>query len=91
MLLAQGSAAQETGQPYEGFRTIGYTIVFPANKIDGKMTFIGDKGFNQSIAGRFDLTVECIRRHYLEQTSPLAATLSRYADCFALFVPEVPA
>ena len=38
-----------------------------------------------SISDRFDLTLECIRRHYLDQESPLAATLSRYADFFALF------
>lgn len=34
---------------------------------------------------RFDLTVECIRRHYAAGDSPLAATLARYADFFALF------
>ena len=42
-------------------------------------------GFNRSIADRFDLTLECIRRHYVDQASPLASTLSRYADFFALF------
>ena len=37
------------------------------------------------IAGRFDLTVECIRGHYLDEPSPLSDTLARYADFFALF------
>lgn len=34
---------------------------------------------------RFDLTLECIRRHYLNMDSPLAPTLSRYTKFFALF------
>ena len=32
-----------------------------------------------------DLTLECIRRHYLGQASPLSETLTRYGDFFALF------
>ena len=73
----------------EAFRTIAYTIgammVFPGNRIDRKPTINGARGMTRSISDRFDLTVECIRRHYLDQESPLAATLSRYADFFALF------
>jgi hypothetical protein len=73
----------------EAFRTIDYTIgammVFPANQIDRKRTINQARGFCRSIADRFDLTLECIRRHYLHQVSPLAPTLSRYADFFALF------
>lgn len=73
----------------ESFRSIGYTIggmmVFPGNRIDGKQTINGARGFNRKIADRFDLTLECIRRHYLSQGSPLAETLSRYRDFFALF------
>ena len=37
------------------------------------------------IKDRFDLTVECIRRHYSNETSPLTDTLARYADFFRLF------
>jgi hypothetical protein len=74
----------------EAFRTIGYTIggmmVFPGNRIDGKQTINGARGFNRKIADRFDLTLECVRRHYLNQDSPLAAALSRYREFFALFV-----
>ena len=73
----------------EAFRTIGYTIggmmVFPGNRIDGKATINGARGFTRKIADRFDLTLECIRRHYLNQPSPLDDTLSRYGDFFALF------
>jgi hypothetical protein len=43
------------------------------------------RGFNAQIADRFDLTLECIRLHYLGQASPLAATLDRYANFFGLF------
>ena len=43
------------------------------------------RGFNRSIADRFDLTLECIRRHYTHELSPLAVTLARYADFFATF------
>ncbi len=73
----------------EGFRAIAYTIggmiVFPANRIERKHTINQARGMNRSIADRFDLTLECIRRHYLDQSSPLAPTLARYADFFALF------
>lgn len=73
----------------EAFRTIGYTIggmmVFPANKVGGKITINGARGFSGKIADRFDLTLECIRRHYLGQGSPLDETLSRYSEFFALF------
>jgi len=73
----------------EAFRRIGYTIggfmVFPGNRIDGKNTINGERGFNSKIKDRFDLTLECIRRYYLCQSSPLGETLSRYRDFFALF------
>lgn len=44
--------------------TIGAFIVFPANKIDNKMTINGMRGFNRSISDRMDLTLECIKRFY---------------------------
>jgi len=73
----------------EEFMTIAYTIggmmVFPRNQIDGKGSINQDRGFNQRISDRFDLTLECIRRHYSDVWSPLADTLSRYANFFALF------
>lgn len=65
--------------------TIGSSILFPGAKIDGKATINGTRGFHPRIADRFDLTLECIRRHYLGGDSPLAETLMRYADFFHLF------
>ncbi|HMD20318.1 MAG TPA: hypothetical protein VKH40_08345, partial [Alloacidobacterium sp.] len=73
----------------EAFFTLGYTIgamlVFPRNMVEGKPTINGARGCHAQIADRFDLTLECIRRHYLGQHSPLADTLQRYAKFFALF------
>ncbi|WP_128081675.1 DUF6994 family protein [Arthrobacter sp. TB 26] len=44
------------------------------------------RGFHPRIADRPDLTLECIRRHYLgELPNPLAKPLARYSDFFALF------
>ena len=40
---------------------------------------------HRQIAARFDLTLECIRRHYLSRKSPLSDVLTRYADFFNLF------
>ena len=65
--------------------TIGSYILFPSNRIDRKPTINGARGINHKIADRFDLTLECIRRHYLQEDSPLATTLRRYASFFDLF------
>lgn len=65
--------------------TAGSTLVFPGIRIGGKQNINGARGFNGKIADRFDLTLECIRRHYLREPSPLADVLHRYADFFALF------
>ena len=73
----------------EAFRAIAYTIggmmIFPGNKVDGKPTLNAARGFNSRIADRFDLTLECIRRHYLAAASPLSETLGRYREFFGLF------
>lgn len=73
----------------EGFRrtgrTIGGTIVFPSNRIDGKPTINGARGMHPRIRDRFDLTLECIRRHYVGDASPLDQTLLRYDAFFRLF------
>ena len=66
-------------------RTIGGYIVFPSNRVDNKMTINGSRGFNRNIKDRFDLTLECIRRYYLNEGSPLSATLQRYSQFFGLF------
>jgi hypothetical protein len=73
------------------FRDLYYTvagfIVFPGNRIDGKLTINQARGLSGSIADRFDLTLECIRLHYegTPDTYPLKADLARYANFFALF------
>lgn len=73
----------------EAFMAIAYTIggmmVFPANRIDGKWTINQARGCLTKISDRLDLTLECIRRHYEGQSSPLDKTLARYHDFFALF------
>jgi hypothetical protein len=73
----------------DAFNTAGYTIggmmIFPANQVGRKMTINGQRGCHPRIKDRFDLTVECIRRHYCNEPSPLSSTLERYADFFALF------
>ena len=69
--------------------SIGGFIIFPSNKIiiDGKkkLTINGERGWNKRIVDRFDLTLECIRRYYLNIESPLKKTLERYKDFFLLF------
>ncbi len=65
--------------------TIGGMMVFPGNRIGRKMTINGARGFHPRIKDRFDLTVECIRRHYRDERSPLSDTLARDADFFGLF------
>jgi hypothetical protein len=66
--------------------SIGGFIVFPRNKIDGKMTINGARGLNRKINDRIDLTLECIKRYYIGQNSPLADCLDRYSAFFDLFV-----
>lgn len=81
--------AQFSEEEHAAFNTLGYTIggmmVFPSNRVDGKITINGARGFLRLIADRMDLTLESIRRHYRGEPSPLGATLARYADFFALF------
>jgi hypothetical protein len=71
------------------FRSIGYTIggmmLFPGNRVGRQMTINAARGFHPRIKDRFDRTVECIRRHYLNEANPLNDTLTRYADYFRLF------
>lgn len=65
--------------------TIGGMMVFPRNRIEGKWTINQARGCTRSIGDRFDLTLECIRRHYLDCNSPLTDVLGRYAEFFKLF------
>ena len=66
-------------------RTIGGHIIFPAHKKNG-FTINQARGVSRVICDRFDLTLECIRRFYTGEQSPLYDTLMRYKDFFDLFV-----
>ena len=80
---------QVPNEEIDGFFAIGCTmggyLIFPANKINNKMTINGSRGLNRKIKDRFDLTLECIRRYYTNESSPLSDTLQRYKKFFALF------
>ena len=69
--------------------SLGGFIIFPSNKImiNGKkrLTINGERGWNRRIVDRFDLTLECIKRFYQNDKSPLTETLNRYKSFFKLF------
>jgi hypothetical protein len=79
----------------QAFNTLGYTIggmmVWPANRVNKKMTINAARGCHPWIKDRFDLTVECIRRYYSDpkkrarEHNPLGETFARYDDFFRLF------
>ena len=81
--------AQAEAWKLQEFLHIGYTIggmmLFPGNKVGRKTTINGARGFHPRIKDRFDLTLECIRRYYLGEWSPLQEVFARYADFYALF------
>lgn len=70
---------------HEAGSTIGGYLIFPSDQRDGKPTINARRGTRREISDRFDLTLECIRRHYAGASSPLSADLNRYDDFFALF------
>lgn len=70
--------------PHRGY-TIGSALLFPKTAPPGRMTINKARGMHPRIADRFDLTLECIRRYYRDEDSPLASTLSEHAAFFALF------
>ena len=64
------------------FYTIGGFIIFPTRP----QSLNQQRGTARAIADRFDLTLECIRQHYLGRTdNPLANVLSVDRDYFRLF------
>ena len=67
-------------------------ILFPGFRVGGEHSINQARGTTFQIGDRMDLTLECIRRHYLAKagplfklTSPLAETLLRYSSFFDLF------
>lgn len=75
---------QDQLPPHRGY-TIGSAILFPKTAPPGRMTINKARGWRSAISDRFDLTLECIRRHYNGQDSPLADVLSDQAEFFTLF------
>lgn len=74
---------------HDHFNTIAYTIggliLWPANRIGRAWTINQGRGMRRVIGDRMDLTLECIRRHYLGRPSPLGDVLARYDAFFAAF------
>ena len=62
--------------------TIGGTIIFPKHPFSMNQ----NKGTNALIADRWDLTLECIRRYYKGEKSPLYDTIHKDKAFFDLFV-----
>lgn len=61
--------------------TIGGNIIFPKTYSINRY-----RGLNRLISNRWDLTLECIRRFYLKQESPLCNVLLKNKDFFDLFI-----
>lgn len=64
--------------------TVGGYIVFPV-AFHAKPTLNQARGTRAAISDRFDLTLECIRRHYRREASPLSDVLDAYSDFFEVF------
>ncbi|WP_210422824.1 hypothetical protein [Cryobacterium sp. BB307] len=85
-----GYYTQLPDETNEEFHRLGYTIggnmVFPGNRIERRFTINQHRGVSRLIEDRIDLTLECIRRYYAGEGSPLGETIARYSDFFELFV-----
>jgi len=66
--------------------TMGGMMLWPGRQVDGKWTINQARGCRRRVRDRFDLTVECIRRYYLDEWSPLSEDFARYAGFLGLFV-----
>ena len=62
--------------------TIGGAIIFPMRRNSINQM----RGINPIIKDRFDLTLECIRRYYNREESPLTSTLEKDKEFFNMFV-----
>jgi len=76
---------KEVQELFDFGSTISAYIIFPNNQVDRQHTINQARGISRLIDDRFDLTLECIKRFYLTEPSPLADALSRYAAFFRLF------
>jgi hypothetical protein len=75
----------DVNELFNSCHNIASYIIFPKNAVDGRQTINQSRGVNKFIDDRFDLTLECIRRLYLNQSSPLYSVLMRYKTFFDLF------
>lgn len=75
------SAFSWKGSSHHGY-TIGGTIIFP--KHPGSINQA--KGTNAKISDSWDLTLECIRRHYAGEESPLSKAMESDREFFDLFL-----
>ncbi len=76
---------KEVQELFDRGATIGAYLIFPKNQVDRKHTINQARGISRLIDDRFDLTLECIRRFYIGEPSPLEDTFKRYASFFQLF------
>lgn len=79
---------EETTAFYDLACTVGAYLVFPPQvRVDGhwRPSINQRRGIHHQIRDRFDLTLECIRRHYICATSPLSEVFAPYANFFGLF------
>lgn len=78
----EGISAVDMKQYERDFYTIGGFIIFPTRP----QSINQRRGSDSTIADRFDLTLECIKRHYIGgPESPLTETLKLDREFFALF------
>lgn len=80
--LWAGLSLQDQETYRRAFYTIGGFIVFPRHP----RSLNQQRGWERAISDRFDLTLECIRRHYLEvHPNPLGEVLTSDSAFFRLF------
>lgn len=80
--LWAGLSRQDQETYSRAFYTIGGFIIFPRHPISLNQ----ERGRQRGISDRFDLTLECIRRHYLDvHPNPLGEVLASDSDFFRLF------
>ncbi len=61
------------------------SILFPSGRQAGQPTINQMRGRHPRICDRFDLTLECIRRHYAHEDNPMSSCLMRVHQFFDLF------
>lgn len=65
--------------------TIGGRMLWPARSAGGQQSINVARGWNRQIMDRMDLTLECIRRWYLDEPSPLMVVLDANRAFLELF------